>query len=321
MPSPPPITLLQARILLAVSRHGSFTRAAIALHRTQPAITIQVRQLEGMLGVRLLDRTTRSLHLTPAGQEVVQVFASVLGEMDAMVERVQSLRAKRAGIVRLGCLPSVAASSLPPVIAAFRKKFPGIHFVVRDGLGDQVIRRVRDGEVEFGISDVIANQGDLVSVPLFEERMCAFFPVRHALQKAPRIDIETLVAQDLILMAPGSNARRVVDAAFAAAGRTATPTGEASYMSSAIGMVEAGLGVAVLPASGVNLRGSPRVRQRPIEAPNFTRHIALILVRDRTLSHAAGAFLEMLLSHFGVKAARSLLATSAALDSRGDYQV
>jgi DNA-binding transcriptional LysR family regulator len=299
------LTLLQLRAFVAVSRHGSFSAAATALHRTQPGVTVQVRQLEEALGVRLFDRTTRAVRLTSVGQEMAPVISALLQEIDEVVERSQDLRAKRMGVVKIGCLPSVAASFLPRAIGEFRKAFPGISFVLKDDFGDRVVARVRAGEVEFGITDVSLDAADLTAVSLFEERMCVFYIEGHAIGRAKRLDVDELAKHELILTAPGSNARRIVDAAFAAAGRVALPTCEVNYMSSAVGLVEAGLGVALLPYGALDLNSHATLKSRAVNAEGFGRPIAVISMKDKTLSPAAHAFMQMVLSKAGRRPPRS----------------
>lgn len=289
------ISMLQMRAFLAVSRFGSFTLAAEALHRTQPAITVQVRQLEDSLGLKLIDRTTRQFRLTAAGIDLAGVFATVLQQLDAVVEATQDRRAKRSGIVRIGCLPTVAANYLPQRIAYFRVEHPGISFLLNDALGDRVISLVKSGDVDFGITDAGAGD-DLEMTLLLEEKMCALFLEGHALETAAPLDVAELGKHDLILMAHGSNARRLVDTAFATVGRPALATCEASYMSTAVGMVRAGLGVALLPLGGVNLELDSRLRVKTIDAPGFSRQIALVRLKSRTLSPAAAAFLDALVA-------------------------
>ena len=285
------ISLSQLRAFVAVSRYGSFTLAADALHRTQPAVTVQIQQLEKELGLQLFDRSTRTLRMTSTGLELAPVLSTLLGQLDQVVQGSQDLREKRSGIIRIGCLPSVAAAFLPTRIEAFRRKHPGIGFVLRDDLGDRLLPMVRTGEVEFVISDVLPNAGDLENTFLMEEQMHAFFAKGHPLSKIKDASIEELSRHDLILMAQGSNARRIVDTAFAAAGRQAFALCEASYMSTAIGMAEAGLGVALLPALGVHLERHPHLRSLRLPGKMFSRQIALIRLRGKTLSPAARAFI------------------------------
>ncbi|HEY0267825.1 MAG TPA: LysR substrate-binding domain-containing protein, partial [Methyloradius sp.] len=208
------------------------------------------------------------------------------------------LKAKRTGVIRIGCLPSVASTFLPRRIANFRKTYPGISFRLNDALGDKVIGMVRSGEVEFGITDVHSGANDLESIPLLEEQMCVLFLAGHPIESAHHIDIEELARYDLILMGHGSNARRIVDTAFAASGRMAIAACEASYMSTAVGMVQAGLGIALLPLGGVHHEIDSRFQTRVIDAPGFVRQIAIIKLKQKSLSPAAKEFVQGL--HVGV---------------------
>lgn len=288
------VTLSQLRSFAAVCRYGSFTLAATALHRTQPAVTVQIRQLEKELGLVLFDRSTRGLRLSAAAIELVPQLASLLQQLDQVLEGSQDLRAARTGTIRIGCLPSIAAAYLPARIAVFRTQHPGISFVLRDELGERLLPLVRAGEVDFAITDLRAHDSELESVPLIKEQMCAFFPEGHPLQSAAKVDVAELARHDLILMAHGSNARRIVEAAFIAFGRPPLPTCEASYMTTAVGMVKAGLGVALLPGLGVHLPAYPGVRSRRLVGKAFTRQIAIIRLRRKTLSPGAEAFISSL---------------------------
>lgn len=289
------VTLAQMRAFIAVSRYGSFTLAAEALHRTQPAVTMQVKQLEEELALKLFDRTTRRLRLTTSGLELVAPLSAMLRQLDSVAGTAQDLRDLQTGVVRIGCLPSAASSFLPTRIARFRKSYPQISFSLRDALGSRVIAMIKSGEVEFGITDIKPEDCELEGTPLIEEQMCALYLKGHELDSAAVVDVGELSRHELILMSQGSNARRIVDQAFANEGRVAVPACEATYMSSAVGMVQAGLGVALLPRSGFDLRLDARLRTRPAAAPAFCRTIALMQLKGRTLSPAAAAFAGTLL--------------------------
>lgn len=292
--SSPNISLLQLRAFLAVSRYGSFTRAAEALHRTQPAVTQQIRLLEGALGLKLFDRTTRQLRLTEVGVELVPVLSAMLQQLDDILEDTQDLRYKRTGTVRVGCLPSVASLFLPRRIAEFRRQYPGVSFMLSDGLGDQVVSMVKRGDVDFGITDIPHEASELSTHSLLKETISVLYLEGHPVQAAASVDIDELSRHDLILMSRGSTVRHIIDKAFAAHGRAAVATCEASYNTTAIGMVQAGLGVALLPASGFNLALDARLRAREVDAPGFSRQLGIITLKGKPLSPSAHAFMAML---------------------------
>lgn len=304
---PPNISLLQLRAFLAVSRYGSFTRAAEVLHRTQPAVTQQVRTLEQMLGLKLFDRSTRQLRLTETGVELVPVLSAMLQQLDDILEDTQDVRHKRVGRVRVGCLPSVASLFLPERIAEFRRHHPGVSFMLNDGLGDQVVSMIKRGDVDFGITDIPQRSPELTAYPLLKETVSVLYLDNHPIDDAPSIDVDELSKHDLILMAHGSTVRHIIDTAFAAQGRAAVATCEASYNSTAIGMVQAGLGIALLPPSGFSLAVNERLRTREVDAPGFTRQLGIIMLKSKSLTPSAHAFMSMLLDEEPLQSLRDTI--------------
>src|SRR5947208_2748243 len=126
-------TLRELEAFLGVARLGNFTRAAKALNMSQPALTVRIRHLEDALGVRLLDRTTRSVALTQIGREFLPVVARVLGEIDAVAVNARDVAGRRRGVVTVAALPSAASTLLPAIIAAFKARHRGIVVRLRHG--------------------------------------------------------------------------------------------------------------------------------------------------------------------------------------------
>jgi DNA-binding transcriptional LysR family regulator len=303
----PNISLLQLRAFLAVSRYGSFTRAAEMLHRTQPAVTQQVRALEETLRLKLFERTTRQLRLTEIGVELVPILSAMLQQLDDILEDTQDARHKRVGRVRVGCLPSVASLFLPGRIAEFRRHHPGVSFMLSDGLGDQVVSMVKQGDVDFGITDIPPRSPELSAHPILKESISVLHLAGHPIHAATSLDVDELSKHDLILMAHGSTVRHIIDTAFTAQGRAAVATCEASYNTTAIGMVQAGLGIALLPPSGFNLALDARLRARKIDAPGFSRQLGIIRLKRKPLSPAAQAFMTMLLAEKPLRTLRDAI--------------
>jgi DNA-binding transcriptional LysR family regulator len=289
------LTLRQLRSFVAIADFGSFTKAANAVHLSQPSLTVQIRQLEQSLGVRLLDRNTRSASLTALGRELLPTFRRMLAELDAVVTGTRDLAAKKRGIVRLASLPSFAAAILPAAVASFREDYPAIHFVIRDAVGRRIVSLLKDETVEFGITAGKIADPELEAVPLMSDRMHALFRYDHPLARRKRITPELLAAYPLILMDEESTVRQAVNAGFHEAGQVAVAAFEATYMGTAAGMAQVGLGVAILPSSAVEAQGSALLRSRPIEGADFTRQIWLIRRTGRSLTPSAAAFVEHLL--------------------------
>lgn len=290
------VTLTHLRTLAAIVRHGSFTAAAEALHRTQPAVTLQIKQLEEALGLKLFDRTTRRLELTAAGAEIAPTLVRVLQELDGVIDMARRLQSKGVGTVRLGCLPSIGAHFLPALVASYRARHPGISFFLHDALGDDIVAMVKAGEVEFGVTDVSPKTVDLDVQPLWEDRLCAFCPLDHPLSQQEDASAADLLKHNLLLLSHGSGIRRLIDAAFAMHGSSVLPACEATNNATLIGMVHAGLGVAILPQSAIDPRIEHRLQQVDIRSAGFTHQIAIVKIKGKTLSPAAEDFIRAVMA-------------------------
>ena len=284
------VTVRQLRAFAILSSVGSFTRAAAALHTTQPALSAQIRELETSLGVRLFDRNTRSVALTVTARELLPVVDRILGDLAGVVAHARDVAARNIGQVAVAALPSVAATRLPPCIARFRAAHPGIVVALHDALAERVADLVRDGVVDFGISGAIASDRALVFEPLGTDRMVAVLPVGHPLARVRHITLAHLLDIPLILMDRHSSVRVIVDRAYAVHGRVPMPVYEAAFMATAMGMVRAGLGVTLLPASAFELATVPDLVIRPLDEPALERTLGVVRRAGRSLSPAADLF-------------------------------
>lgn len=290
------LTIRQLRSFIAIADFGSFTRAASAVHLSQPSLTVQIRQLEQSLGVRLVDRNTRSASLTALGRDLLPTFRRMLAELDAVISDTRDIAAKKRGIVRLASLPSFAAAILPSAVASFRADYPAIQFIIRDAVGKRIASLVKDETVEFGITAGRIADPELDVTALMRDRMHALLPHDHPLARRKRITPAMLIAYPLILMDEESTVRQAVNAGFQDAGLSAAAAFEATYMATAVGMAQVGLGVAILPSSAIEARPSAMLKSRPIEGASFTRQIWMVRRVGRSLAPSAAAFVEHLMA-------------------------
>jgi DNA-binding transcriptional LysR family regulator len=294
------VNLTQVRAFLTVARVRNFTQAAALINLSQPALTKQVKQLEESLNLRLFDRNTRHVTVTRLGRDLIPVFQRLLIEFESVVSNARELGNQKHGVVRIGCIPSIAATYLPEVIAAFRKRNPLVSFVLKDANGQRIIGMVRADEIEFGITDGEANWPDLRISELYRDQIHVIFPNKHPIASLKRVTIEEVARWPIILLDSQSNTRIVLDAAFTALGRLVTPVCEVTYTSSAIGLVQAGLGITLLGSTVVQasrLRSIPGLHSRPIEDEAFVRRIGLVWKIKQSLSPMAEAFTDMLRKH------------------------
>jgi DNA-binding transcriptional LysR family regulator len=294
------MNIMQVKAFLTVARVNSFTRAAELLHVSQPALTVQVRQLEEFLNLKLFDRNTRHVRLTRSGHDLVPVFQNLLVEFESVVENARGIAAKRKGLIHLGCLPSFATTHLPTIIADFRKIHPQVSFVVKDSTGGRIMAMIRSDDVEFGISDVDPSWPDLEFTELYRDKIHAVFPKSHPIAKLKKITLDDISKYPLVLLDSESNSRTVLDGAFVSRGRLVTPACEVSYTSTAIGMVRAGLGITLLGSLVIeasNVHSFPELQFRSIPDPTFVRRIGLIRKKKRSLTPSAQSFADLLVEY------------------------
>lgn len=286
------VNLRQFQAFVTVARLNSFTRAAALLHISQPALTKQIRLLEEILGVRLFDRNTRKVELTRVGKELSPVVKQILAQIEGALFDTRELAAKNRGTIRVAALPSICSTILPRAIAAFRKTHPGISVILQDVVAQRLLALVRAEEVDFGIGSLTARDTDVRFSVLLSDRMVVAFPRGHALGKFKTVALKDLAGQPLVLMAGESSVRKLVDEAFTSIGTLIVPAFEATYMSTAAGIVKAGLALTILPSSAIEMGELVGLLTRPISRPAITREIGVIEKSGRSLSPAAEAFLK-----------------------------
>ena len=285
------VDLRQLRAFLAIARVGSFTRAAGLLNVTQPALTMQVQRLEQALGVKLFDRDTRSVELTRVGRDLLPAFARTLQDLDAALASARDVAAAKRGVVRLAVLPSVAAGVLPDAISSFREHRPNVSFDLRDVIAGQVLTLVQSEQVDFGVIGGAMKSADVEIVFEARDRLCLVYPRGHPVGRLARVTPAAVAGFPLILMQRDTSVRAIVEAGFQAAGLAPQASCEAIYMMTAVGMVRAGLGLAILPGSAREIRAEPGLRAKAIDDANFVRPISIIKRAGRTLPPLSEAFL------------------------------
>jgi len=288
------INLRQLRAFVSIGRLGSFTKAADALHATQPALSAQIRELEESLGVKLFDRSTRSVTLTQAGEDLLPVVDNVLGDLGSVVARARDVARRNTGRVTVAALPSLSATLMPDVVARMRALHPGIAIVIKDALAERILGLIRADEVDLALTSAPPTDPQLQFTPLMNDRMVAVLPPGHPLASARTVKLADILDSSLVLMDRDSSVRRIVDGACASIGRMAEPAYEAAYMSTAIGLVRAGLGTTLLPSSAAELRGALDIVVRDLDAPRVERQLGILKQRRRAYSPAAEAFVSVL---------------------------
>jgi DNA-binding transcriptional LysR family regulator len=284
--------LRHLRAFAAVAVHGGFTRAAERLRSTQPALTLLVRQLEESLGARLFDRNTRNVQLTATGAQLLPAVERLLDDLDTTIGGVRDAVARASGRVIVAALPSIASSLLPQAIARAGAANPGIAVSVRDAVAGRISTMVRTGEADLGVAGRPDGEEGLAFDRLLVDRLVAVCPQGHPVARRRRVAWGDLVGESFISMSRDSSVRRLVEQAFAEGGRRHEPGYEVVYLSSAVSMAAAGLGIAVVPSSALSALNLDRIVVRPLVGPAVEREIGLLTSAGRSLSPAARFFAD-----------------------------
>jgi DNA-binding transcriptional LysR family regulator len=284
--------LADLRAFIAAAELHSFAAAAKSLHLSVPAFSRRISNLESRLGVRLFDRTTRSMELTPLGNRFLREVTAAVHDLDRSVLGLRDVAQLTAGDVTIGCVFSAVHHFLPGVIDTYRARHPNVLVRIIEQGADGVFASIKHGEADFGINYIGMQEADVAFTPLLKEPYVLACRTDHALGKRRTVRWEELAAWDQVRVSHASRNRVFIDHALADLPAMPRPVCEVQHVSSLIGLIEAGLGVAIVPQLTLPRRPAAVVGI-PLH-PRVTRTIGLIQRAGRTLSPAAQAFAELL---------------------------
>lgn len=275
---------------LSVAEHMSFRKAAEQLHLSLPAVSMQVKQLEERLGVALFQRTTRRVELTPEGEQLMISTRKAMAEIDGALARLQQAADAQQGHLSFACVPTIASTRLPPLLVEFSRQYPGITVRVCELTQPELLEAVRRREVDFGIGPAPDRPGELEVQALFDDGYVAVLPAGHPSAGKTGITLRELSKMRMLALGT-SQFRKHLQETLAAEGLQPDLGYEFTHVSTTIAMIEAGLGVGILPGVAVPRRTSLAVVR--IVRPVMTRTISVMTIRGHTLSPAAARFVEL----------------------------
>lgn len=273
----------------AVVDHGSFRKAAEAVRISQPALSRRIEKLEDALGVRLFERTTRKVSLTQAGRGFMPSVERLLDDLDSALLGISEVASTRLGQVTVACVPSAAYYFMPRVIAHYHRQFPRIKVRVLDASAHDVLSAVVDGEADFGLSFMGTLEADVEFEPLVQEAYVVACRRDHPLAGRSSVSWEEFYRQDYISLGKTSGNRFLLDQALSGIVPERQSICETRHVTTMIGLVEAGLGVAAVPLMAMPAAEHPILTRVPLTDPEVMRSVGLIKRRGRTLTPAAMA--------------------------------
>jgi len=277
----------------AVAELANFRKAAESVHLSQPAFSRRIDKLEQALGVRLLERTTRRVELTTVGREFERRVRHLLDELDNTLLGIRGVAATRMGEVTVACVPSTVNYYLSQVIRRYHEDSPKVRVKVLDAGANEALAAVARGEADFGINFMGSQEGDLDFTPLIEERFVAACRRDHPMAKMRRVTWSQLSEYDYIAVSRTSGNRLLLDQALVGVPGLPQSIYETQHVTTMLGLVEAGLGVAAVPSMAMPGADHPLLVQVPLVEPVVTRKIGLIRRRGRSLSPAAQQLFDL----------------------------
>jgi LysR family transcriptional activator of glutamate synthase operon len=282
----------QLRYLVALAEERHFTRAAARASVAQPALSRQIRNLEVELGVPLVDRTSRRVALTDAGERLVARARRILAEVEAARGDALDLRELLRGRVAIGVSTTPGPVDVAALLAAFHREHPGVELDVRDALSTELARRLRADELDVALLTAVGEgeRRQLELHPVAQEPLVLCVAADHRLATRRRVAVGELRDERFAVFQPGATIRAHVERAARAAGyepRVAFELTDAARMRA---LVAEGLAVAILPRSQAH-DDDGRTHTITLADPALVHQLFLAWRRERELSPAARAFL------------------------------
>jgi DNA-binding transcriptional LysR family regulator len=290
------LNLDQLQALREVVGLGSFSAAAEKLRLTQPAVSLQIRELEKRLGLQLIERMGKRAYATPAGEELIAHAKRLAQGADEALAAMRRFREGWLGRARLGTSVAVCTYLLPPVLGRLRRAHPDLEVVITVGTTENVVSRIVENELDIGVVTMPVKQHAAIEIkPLREDPMMAFFPgtERNVPEHATP---QYLSARDLILNQRQSQTYRVIAGWFEAAGVELRPIMELGNTEAIKTLVAAGIGVGILPVErkrGILVYG--RTQVRPLK-PLLMRELGIVTRRGKPLETALKIVCDELLT-------------------------
>ncbi len=278
---------------IAVSELGSFRRAAEKLGVSQPSVTSRLQRLENVLGVRLLNRTTRRVTTTEAGERLRLRAEHTVTELRSLVQEFRDEAALRRGRVTIAAASSVAASVLPPVIQQFAQTNPGITVTLIDEFVGPVLQHVSAATADLAVVPFAGTSAEYDFEPLFHDEFLVVAPRNHPLARREVVDFEQIARYPLLMLPRETAIWNTIRDEFERRNLKFEPAFQAYNLFTLVGLVEVGLGLSLLPkiiAPRLNLNTVTTIRI----SGGVRRNIGIVTLRGRALPPAVNAFIRSL---------------------------
>lgn len=289
------MNIWQIESVLAVAKYLNFTRAAESLCMSQPALSLQIIKLEEELDVKLFERTTRALRLTPAGQEFVETANQISSLIKKTKHDMEQYATLQKGYVIVGTLPIMGYMGIPSLISGFKKAYPGVTIEICEAASDILVQMLENGDIDAAIFtppyNLKADESNIIVEPMFSDEIVLVTPVNYNLNRKKIITLSEAAAENHILMKSNYGLREILINACEKAGSKLNIVYECEQVESIIGLVAVGLGVAFLNIRIPQHSNEPNIKYIHI-SPALYRDTILAMRSSSSVSPAIEAFRE-----------------------------
>jgi DNA-binding transcriptional LysR family regulator len=289
------LDVLGLEAFVAIADEGRFSRAADKLFVTQTALTRRLQNLEALLDVKLVERTTRSVALTRIGRDFLPQARRLLADLAGALTELRTTGEAQRGDVAIACVPTVGVQYLPHIIREYATRYPRNSIQILDHASSGVAEAVLRREAEFGIHIGGPHHPELTSTPLLRDRVVMICRDDHPLAARRSLSWRQLAAHPLIFVGHASGNRPLVDAALAERGIALQAQYEVQRSSTALGLVAEGVAPAIVPSLAVQKGSYPRIKVVALTDPVVSRTLVLVARKRGHLSPAAQALYDLIL--------------------------
>ena len=282
------------RTLQEIVKRGGFSRAADALHLSQPAVSLHIRQLEEAVGLPVLERVGKRAFPTRAGEILLDHASRVFQELEAAAEAVQRLRGVVAGRIRLGTGATASIHLLPPLLRRLRARYPELELIVVTGNAPDMARGVVNHELDVAVVTLPVAPRRLAISAVYHDPLLAIAPPGARWRRRRPVTAAELAGHPLMLYEPGGTIRRVIDAWFQSAGVTPRVVMELGNEEAIKKLVGAGLGLSIIPAIATRSEARAGTLIALRLDPPLARRLGVVRRTDKPLSPVLEVFLSAL---------------------------
>ncbi|MEQ5837330.1 LysR family transcriptional regulator [Marinobacter sp. NFXS9] len=284
-----------------VAQLRSFSRAAEELGRTPSAISMQIAELEGQIGLKLLERTTRNVTPTPDGANLLERVQDSIRRMEEGIVETRDAAERRRGRVVFGCAPTVAASTLASVLTEFRSSFPKVSLHIREVTSNGLLAAVRNREIDFGITPFVQSRSDLKFKRMLREPLVALASNDHfhdlpdtlSLNQLTQLPLLVMQGMPVIIQNKGQETPMLLTEYLESGDRQLNIACSVRQAATLVDLAASGLGIGIVPRLAIPKDMSRKIRTLRLEDPLVVRDIGIATLKTEVLSEPALALANM----------------------------